>query len=246
MPKNYAGFDQVVYTDDDQTIHTRGELMHYGRLGMKWYQHIFGSDLRTGRYGRNSKNTTNRKPPKAGSKEAKAAQKAAKIAAKNAAKSSKPLTKAQQEKARKAAEKQQQAEMDEKVRLAKEAAKRMAKNIWAESSGDIQKMRQRLIDQRQLKQLVEEETSPLKAMAKKALKNSGQRAMEQVLNFAVDAALGKLRSNLNVNQQQNQGGNQGQQQQQKKPKMTQQQYQNKVDDLVKSITADDVKKKKNG
>lgn len=39
-----------VITEDDPTT-----LVHYGRLGMKWYQHIFGDDPRWGRSGRNSK-----------------------------------------------------------------------------------------------------------------------------------------------------------------------------------------------
>lgn len=36
-----------MYTEEDPTV-----LCHYGRLGMKWYQHIFGDDPRWGRFGR--------------------------------------------------------------------------------------------------------------------------------------------------------------------------------------------------
>lgn len=38
-----------IYTEENPT-----ELMHYGRLGMKWGQHIFGDDPRWGRSGRNA------------------------------------------------------------------------------------------------------------------------------------------------------------------------------------------------
>lgn len=37
-------------------------LKHYGRLGMKWYQHIFGDDPRWGSNGRNSKGDDAEKP----------------------------------------------------------------------------------------------------------------------------------------------------------------------------------------
>lgn len=37
-------------------IDTSPYLQHYGRLGMKWYQHIFGDDPRYGTNGRNSQN----------------------------------------------------------------------------------------------------------------------------------------------------------------------------------------------
>ena len=36
-----------MYTEDDPTV-----LVHYGRQGMKWYQHLFGDDPRWGKAGR--------------------------------------------------------------------------------------------------------------------------------------------------------------------------------------------------
>lgn len=52
MGKNYGGADEMYYSDADQSFHTKAELKHYGRLGMKWYQHIYGDDPRWGRNGR--------------------------------------------------------------------------------------------------------------------------------------------------------------------------------------------------
>ena len=39
----------------DDLILKEDELAHYGRLGMKWYQHLFGNDTRVGKAGRNHK-----------------------------------------------------------------------------------------------------------------------------------------------------------------------------------------------
>lgn len=219
---------------------TGDELYHYGRTGMKWYQHIFGDDPRWGRNGRNDKARAAKREAKAVKRAAKLAKKTAKAQAKAAKNANKPLNANQKRRQEALERKRLQAEVNEQVNAAKEAAKKIARNVWVESNGDIQAMRQRLIDQRQLKQLVEEETSPLKAMAKRALKNSGQRAMEQVLNTAVDIAINKLRSDVTsaINSKQKQGGQENQ------PKLSQEQYQSKVDELIKSINADTVKKKK--
>lgn len=202
MGKNYGGADEMYYSDGDQSFHTKAELKHYGRLGMKWYQHIYGDDTRWGRNGR-AKNADRAK------KEAKAGK-----AQHQASKTRKRLSKDRLKEAKKRAtksvngvpEQNSKNNISEKsakkaVSQAKASAKEIAKNIWITSDGDIQRMIQRLQNQRTLKRLVAEETSPVKAAIAGAAQNSGKRALEQVFNTAVDIALQEIRKKLAASQQ---------------------------------------------
>lgn len=228
MPKDYAGFDMLVYTDEDQTVHSRAELYHYGRTGMKWYQHIFGDDPRWGRNGRNKAVRDAKREAKAAKRAAKLAKKTAKAQAKAEKNANKPLNANQKRRQEALERKRLQAEVNEQVNAAKEAAKKVARNVWTETDGDIEKLIKRLRDQQTLKDLVEEQTSPVKSVLKKAGKNVARKSAEALMAAAVGAGLKALGNTLSDKAKQAQQSQDGEQ----KTPLTETEYKNKLDDIL--------------
>lgn len=182
------------------------ELVHYGRLGMKWYQHIYGDDPRWGRNGRAKNADRAKKEAKAGKAQHQASKARKRLSKDRLKEAKKRATESVLKSANGVPEQNSKNNVSEKsakkaISQAKASAKEIAKNIWIESDGDIQRMIQRLQNQRTLKSLVAEETSPVKAAVAKAAQNSARRGLEQLFNTAVDIALQEIRKKLAASQQ---------------------------------------------